>query len=67
MIDVKLLEKKDEGKWVIYTNSVGKKEEGKIKSWNEKWIFVVYNCADEWDNYRDYTAAATNPNDLSWK
>ena len=66
MIFIENLTKKDTGRYVIYTDGVGKEEKGRIKRWNEKWIFVVYNCADEWDNYQDYTAAATSPIDLKF-
>jgi hypothetical protein len=65
MIDLKGLVKKDVGRAVTYT-SIGTKESGRIKSWNDRWIFVVYHCADDWDNYQDYTAAATDSNDLDW-
>lgn len=27
-------------------------------------VFVVYNCNDDWDNYRHYTAQFTNIKDL---
>lgn len=27
-------------------------------------VFVVYNCNKDWDNYQNYTAAATHSNDL---
>lgn len=27
-------------------------------------VWVVYNCAGEWDRYREYTAAKTNLRDL---
>lgn len=64
MIDVAKLRKEDIGKWVLYTPSYGKTEKGRIKSWNEKWIFVVYACAGEWDRFQDYTGAATHPKDL---
>ena len=67
MIDIKQLTDKDIGKEVFYTNGVGGKEFGRLKSWNDIWIFVVYKCDDEWDNYQDYTAAATNPKNLKWK
>jgi len=49
------------GIWVLY---VPKGEVGRIKSWNDKWIFVVYHCDKKWDNFYDYTAAATSPEDL---
>lgn len=67
MIDIKKLTNNDIGRNVIYTDGVRDKEFGRIKSWNDKWIFVVYNCADDWDNYQDYTGAATDPHDLEWK
>ena len=67
MINIEKLTKADKGKNVIYTNGVGSKEFGRIKSWNYDWIFVVYNCADEWDNYQNYTAAATDPRDLEFE
>lgn len=32
-------------------------------------VWVVYNCAGNWDNYKDYTSALTNLIDLKlgWK
>lgn len=32
-------------------------------------VRVVYNCAGNWDNYKDYTSALTNIRDLKlgWK
>jgi hypothetical protein len=64
VINIKDLEKRDVGHWVTYTLSTGKQETGRIKSWNDKFIFVVYKCADEWDKFKDYTGVATNPKDL---
>ena len=52
------------GQWVEYTAPHGDKEQGRIKSWNDKWVFVVYNCAEEWERFEQYTAAATNRDDL---
>ena len=66
MININNLTDKDVGRYVIY-NSFNKKERGRIKSWNDKLIFVVYNCAEEWNNYKNYTASATNPEDLEFK
>ena len=60
------LKKEDIGRKVIYTDNIGQKEYGRIKSWTENWVFVVYNCADDWDNYQNYTAAATDQNDLEF-
>ncbi len=64
MIDFARLRKEDIGKWVLYTPSYGPTEKGRIKSWNDKWIFVVYTCAGEWDKFQDYTGAATDPENL---
>ena len=69
MIAINLLTEKDIGKWVTYRSSGGDKvEQGKIKSWNDRFIFVVYNANNNWDadHWKDYTAAATNPEDLFW-
>ena len=65
MIDINNLTIEDVGKSVIYDNGF-KKETGKIKSWNENWIFVVYRCNNYWYNYSDYTGCATNPRDLEF-
>ena len=68
MRDIKIedLTEKDIGRWVLYHAHNGT-ERGRIKSFNDLWIFVVYNCGDDWENYKDYTAAATNPLDLEFK
>lgn len=68
MIDLNKLTDKDIGREVIYRRFDNNKwkESGRIKSWNDKWVFVVYHCDDQWDNYQDYTAAATDPNDLKF-
>ena len=63
MIEISKLTKGDVGKWVKYTD-FSKTEIGKIKSWNNKFIFVVYSCNYDWNNFRNYTAAATSPEDL---
>jgi len=64
MIDIAKLKKEDVGKWVLYTAPHGTTEKGRIKSWNSYFVFVVYNCAGEWDNFKNYTSAATKPEDL---
>ena len=64
MINIKELEERDVGHWVTYTPSIDKQEIGRIKSWNGKFIFVVYKCAGEWDRFKEYTGVATNPKDL---
>ena len=64
MIDPKKLTPKDVGKKVIYDCGIRDTQPGRIKSWNEKWVFVVYHCDNDWDNFQNYTAAATDPTDL---
>ena len=38
-----------------------KYQNGIIKSFNSYTLdpFIVYNCNNDWDNYKDYTAALT--------
>ncbi len=67
MIDIAKLTKNDIGRWVTYDTGHNYTETGKIKSWNKSGIFVVYNCGEDWKNYKDYTAAHTNPNDLEFR
>lgn len=67
MIDISKLNEGNVGNWVKYTSrDGGKVEKGRIKSWNDSGIFVVYNCAGEWDRFYDYTAAHTNPEYLEF-
>ncbi len=66
MIIINDLARNDKGGWVEYVSPHSKTEQGRIKSWNDKWIFVVYNCEDNWDNYMLYTGCATSPEDLTF-
>jgi hypothetical protein len=52
------------GKYAVYTTPL-KIEVGRIKSFNDKWIFVVYNCNDDWDDYKSYTGVPTSPGNLN--
>lgn len=56
-----------EGSRVYYTSPHGSIENGIVKSINESGThaFVVYNCNNDWDNYKDYTGQHTNIEDLS--
>lgn len=68
MVDIKKLTEKDIGEWVSYTGHFdGTIEKGEIKSWNNKYVFVVYKCADEWDRFKEYTGVATRPEDLEFR
>lgn len=64
MIDLTQLKKKDMGRWVEYHGRGDVIERGRIKSWNDKFIFVVYRCDNQWHRFQDFTGAATNPEDL---
>lgn len=55
------LEPKDIGRWVRYHPIYGYSEDGRIKSWNNKCVFVVYKCDNKWDEFLKYTAEATHP------
>lgn len=68
MIDISELNNDSIGAWVCYTAGDGHTENGKIKSWNDSGIFVVYNAAGKWanDEWKDYTAAHTPPDTLEF-
>ncbi len=57
MIDITKLKDADIGRQVEYSPRKNHLEKGVIKSWNEKWIFVVYHCDDKWAKFQDYTVA----------
>lgn len=61
-IDIKQLTEADKGRWVSYLGQ----EKGRIKGWNNSYIFVVYKCNEDWDNYQNYTAASTHPKSLDF-
>lgn len=62
------LTEKHIGQWVKYTRPYSLLEEfGRIKSWNDKYVFVVYKCANNWNDYQNYTGVATNPKDLDFE
>ncbi len=63
MIDIEKLTEWDLGQYVVYITKFNK-DIGRIKSWNDNKIFVVYNCGNEWKEYKKYTASSTNPEDL---
>lgn len=65
-INLKKLKPKDVGRWVEYEGYGFEVEKGRIKSWNDKWIFVVYKCDKNWDRFGDYTAVATSPKTLTF-
>jgi len=64
MIDPKTLTDSDIGRWIEYRGSGGERELGKLKSWNDKVIFVVFKCDEQWDRFEDFTGEAVYPADL---
>jgi hypothetical protein len=65
VIDIKTLQApRDIGRWVEYRGRGGEIEQGRVKGWNPKWVFVVYKCAGHWDRFKDFTGQATDPAEL---
>jgi hypothetical protein len=66
MIALHTLNQTHVGHWVEYRDRFdAKPERGRIKSWNEKFIFVVYRCNDDWGRFEFFTGVATDPADLT--
>lgn len=52
MIELSKLSPNDVGRWVIYQDqSTPKFDRGRIKSWNDRFIFVVYHCNGDWSQF----------------
>lgn len=52
------------GQKVTYVTDY-RKEQGIVKSIsNDDYVFVVYHCNEDWDNYSNYTAERTRIKDL---
>jgi hypothetical protein len=67
MIAISSLTADDRGRWVIYIALPGLIERGRIKSWTDQFIYVVFHCPDDqWDRFEDYAAAPTRPEDLEF-
>jgi hypothetical protein len=66
MINISELTMRDISRWVVYRPEVGTSEKGRIKSWNDKFIFVVYKCDGRWNKFYDYTGCATDPDRLTF-
>lgn len=65
MINLDNLTEESVGAWVVYDNGYAR-DKGRIKSWNDHFIFVVYHCDNNWSRFQDYTGCATNPDDLEF-
>ena len=60
MIDLASLTDKDRGAWVQFTG-FGMRQRGRIKTWNDRFIYVVYRSGGHSEDYEPYTAAPTLP------
>ena len=67
MIDISTLSPADVGRWVAYSVVANHIERGRIKSWSEPFIYVVFRCSDKWDDFQRYPAAPTLPQNLSFE
>ena len=53
------------GDKVTYVSHHGTLENGVVKSiQNDSYVFVVYHCGGDWENYQNYTAARTDTDSL---
>ena len=68
MIRIKDLKRKHVGRWVRYRDAhfPDQFEDGRIKSWDEKTVFVVYRCDNQWQRFADFTAAGSLPESLTF-
>jgi hypothetical protein len=58
----------DVGRWVIYTDSFTKQtDKGRLKSWNDKTVFVVFKCGGDWSNFQNYTGEGCSPTDVRFE
>jgi ssDNA-binding Zn-finger/Zn-ribbon topoisomerase 1 len=48
------------GAWVYYEPIAAYREYGRIKSWNDHGVFVVFHCDNQWDRFEDYTGCLTD-------
>jgi hypothetical protein len=68
VIEIRDLKPGDVGRWVRYrdVHFPDQFEDGRIKSWNERTVFVVYRCDNQWQRFADFTAAGTLPESLDF-
>lgn len=67
MIDLNQLNYKHLGAWVRFDYQHGESEYGRIKTWNEKYVFVVFKCNGDWDNWNNYTSQSCAPDELTFE
>lgn len=63
MIDPKALTLGDVGKWVKYVPACISQptETGRIKSWSDTFVFVVFHCDSRWGDFSEFCPQATDP------
>jgi hypothetical protein len=66
MITINSLTSKDVGRWVTYQTAHGEQCRGRIKSWNDCFVFVCFFADGRWDDYQQFTAMVTNPQQLEF-
>lgn len=54
------------GNWVRFDQQHGESRFGRLKTWNEKYVFVVFSCGGDWDNWHNYTGQSCNPDDCAF-
>lgn len=64
MVIIKNLTEKDIGRYVTYRPDFGQYSLGRIKSWNDQFIFVVFKCGFHFEKFNLYTGQATSPENL---
>lgn len=64
-IDISLLSEKDAGRWVQWLDSTNEAMNGRIKDWDDEYVYVVFD-ADDWENYIDFESSPTDPRYLKF-
>jgi hypothetical protein len=59
MINIDKLTSADVGRWVSYCTLPLQRNHGPIKGWTKQFVYVVFRCDGNWEDFADYTAAPT--------
>lgn len=62
MIKISELKEEDKGRWVVYEDG----QKGRLKRWGVSFIWAVYNCEEDWENWDKYKEEAAHWEDLVW-
>ena len=65
MINVSSLTEADRGRWVEYCPPWGEPQRGRIQSWTNTLVNVVFRCGN-WDDYQNYPGARSLPEHLTF-